>query len=147
MIYLERFTANTPWGIFGRLSAGDMMLWTVEQPWRQNLARASCVPVGEYDLVQHESARYGNVWALVNRHLGVSHFPEAGVPRSAILIHPANRASELMGCIAPGMELGMLDGEWAVLNSRIAIEHLTQEISASDRITITHAAVDYSRQV
>lgn len=43
-------------------------------------------------------------WALVNPELDVVHYPQDGSPlaRSACLIHPANWAFELRGCIAPG---------------------------------------------
>lgn len=40
--------------------------------------------------------------------------------RSGILIHPANFAEELLGCIALGWQRGELDGKPALLHSRAA---------------------------
>ena len=40
------------------------------------------------------------------------------------IIHVANKATELAGCIAPGKGLGTVSGEWAVLNSGGAFNEL-----------------------
>lgn len=41
--------------------------------------------------------------------------------RQRILIHAANRAVELLGCIAPGQTIGFLGDQLAVLQSRAAL--------------------------
>jgi hypothetical protein len=98
---------------------------TIERPWIADLtgklgglAGRSCVPPGNYDLVIHDSEAHPETWALVNPVLGVRHFPPS--ERSAVLIHPANYAHELRGCIAPGL----IRAPRSVLRSRDAFAQL-----------------------
>jgi len=62
--------------------------------------------------------------------------------RSRILIHIANRAAELLGCIAPGKSLGFVAGELAVLQSKLALAKLMDSMKGakSDYLTITDPA-------
>jgi hypothetical protein len=48
--------------------------------------------------------------------------------RTHILIHAANLASQLNGCIAPGVKLGCLNDKWAVLSSRNAMSRLKNSL-------------------
>lgn len=125
----------------GHLYAGQIKLSTLEETWipdpdgpggqrRQPGKPESCVPDGQYVLRPHVSARYPEgVWALINSELGVYYQP-GEIPdgqlwgRSAILIHAANRTSDILGCIAVGMRSVILDNQHIVLESRIAIEQL-----------------------
>lgn len=81
---------------------------TAERPWLENKKGESCIPCGLYKLEPHNSAKHGSVVAFVNPELAVYH-QEAEIPkellgkaRSACLIHAANWAAELEGCVAPG---------------------------------------------
>jgi hypothetical protein len=96
----------------GLLHVGSLTLSTIERPWipsplsKGGTKGVSCVPVGLYKLVRHNTEAHPETWALVNRELDVVHYPGEGVGphvRTAVLIHPANWAHELRGCIAPGM--------------------------------------------
>lgn len=90
-------------GTFGRMKLEGKEWWTIE---RSKTGPHPAIPVGTYAL------SYGT------HHAGQ---PNAypcywldKVPgRSAIQIHVANLASELEGCIAPGLTVGfpMVDGE------------------------------------
>jgi hypothetical protein len=113
-VTLERF-AYTPWGVFGRIVYGDFRAFTVERPWANNTPRESCIPDGEYNLKWYDSPKFGPTWAIVGGT--VSLFPEAGKARAAVLIHKGNTMDDLLGCIALGSTLGMVNGKWAVLNS------------------------------
>lgn len=78
-------------------------LASIERSWADPIQP---IPPGEYKLVPHFGVKYRNVFALVNPDLGVTHFvPNTNhpKPRTAILIHPANFARELRGCIALGL--------------------------------------------
>lgn len=118
-IKIERWW-ETPRGTFGRLFApGEVLLWTVEREWRDNRPWVSCIPAGTYAI--REGIHRGGQG------------PDDDYPcielvevqdRTDIEIHVANRASELAGCIGVGYELGCVDGEWAVLESRRALETL-----------------------
>jgi hypothetical protein len=100
---------------------GDPHWQTIERPWIADpsskpggMAGRSCVPPGNYDLVIHDSEAHPETWALVNTTLGVTHWGPS--QRSAVLIHTANTAAELRGCIAPGL----IRGVRTVLRSRDA---------------------------
>ena len=119
----------------GRLVAGDLELATIERPWVPNpdgpggKPRVSCVPDGEYRLIQHSSERFPNVWALINPALGVWYQPHdvprgQGWGRSAVLIHAGNRVSDVVGCIAVGRKHGTQGGESIVVSSQIALGDL-----------------------
>lgn len=73
----------------------ELLCYTIELPWLNNLSRISCIPEGSYNLVKRYSAKFSN-------HLLLENVPD----RSLILIHPANNAlAELKGCIAPVSKL------------------------------------------
>jgi len=112
---IERW-ADCPFGVFGDLkTAGGLELYTVERRWLDNRPWVSCIPSGIYTIRKGDfRGRYPDL-----------EFVE--VPgRSAIEIHRANLASSLQGCIAPGLRLGTIDGAWAVINSRQALEDLVR---------------------
>lgn len=122
----------------GILRIGSSQYYTMERPWKDDHAGISCVLPGQYDLVPHvieHGALLGlKCYALSNPDLGVFPEPPANYTgpnavRVAILIHPANWAFQLLGCIAPGKSRGLLtapDGtqQPAVLQSRDAFDEI-----------------------
>lgn len=116
-------------GTFGRLTlpSGEV-LFTVEQPWRNNAAYRSCVPCGRYHLIGHHSPKYGETWALEGDTVGVS--AATGKPRFACIFHRANIAENVQGCIGPGIELGAFGQAWGVLSSRAGMERLRAVLAA-----------------
>ena len=128
---LERF-CYSPNGVFGRLIVGDLHLWTVEQIWRNNEPRRSCIPEGDYILEPHESSRYPDTWALVGDT--VSHWPGEGKLRSACVFHAGNTSKDVLGCIAPG--LGLNENAWGVVSSRRAMDALRKELYATQARTL-----------
>jgi hypothetical protein len=118
----------------GLLYVGELQLVTIERPWipstlsKGGTKGVSCVPAGTYKLVRHNTEAHPMTWALVNRDLDVVHLPgESDNPnaRTAVLIHSANWAHELRGCIAPGMRT-VLDekGRYMVAESRRAMRKI-----------------------
>ncbi|MBY6093836.1 DUF5675 family protein [Ferrimonas balearica] len=103
----------------------DHICYSIERPWKQNAPFISCVPEGRYALGFTESPKFGHSIYLAHPALGVG--LTDGL-RTNILLHAANKSSELQGCIAPGEKLGWLDGEMAVLTSRKALKHLLEVI-------------------
>ena len=96
----------------GQLRLPDgQVLYTLELPWvpdPQNPGGAhssSCVPIGTYDLVLHDTVKHPRSFALVNPLLGVIHEPDPRWPnaRVACLLHIANEIWQLLGCIGLGM--------------------------------------------
>lgn len=58
--------------------------------------------------------------------------------RDDIKVHVANRAQELLGCVAPGKALGFLAGELAVMQSKLAFMRFMESMQnvTSDYITV-----------
>ena len=93
----------------GNLYADDEWIcYTIERPWKDNERRISCLPIGTYSLTTKEYGRFYDRYKLPIPILGNTE------PRSEILIHPANYARELAGCIGVGSKRTDI----SVLNSR-----------------------------
>lgn len=114
---------------------------TIERPWvadpkyKGGRKGVSCVPEGIYHLECHNSEAHPRTWALVNPELGVSHWPQdaAEGDRTAVLIHVANFASELRGCIAPGMSSTVDPARGRmVTKSRVAMEKIQELLNWSE---------------
>lgn len=103
-INLTRFI-KTPHGTFGRLTVPGKGSWfTVEN-------NDTLIPSGTHLLAlgYYDKGGYQTYEILVDCH-------------DELLIHAANRARELKGCVAPGMSLDFLDGELAVMHSKTALK-------------------------
>lgn len=91
--YLTRF-AYTPMGVFGRWGTFQ----TIEEVWRNNQPRISCIPTGVY--VCERSVFHRG---------GYPTFEITGVPsRTLIKVHRANTVEDLLGCVGIGLSLGVL---------------------------------------
>jgi hypothetical protein len=120
------------------LVPGLPLIYTMERQWVFNERFVSCVPAGEYKLEWHGSRKYPVSWALVGGT--VAHNPSHGSDpnRYAILIHPANWARQLNGCIAPGRGHLKLrhreaaDEELAVAASRLTVNRIHRVIGSGD---------------
>jgi hypothetical protein len=73
---------------------------TLELAWRNNQKQVSCIPPGKYKARRRTSTKYGD-------HLHILNVPG----RELILIHQANYAHQLLGCIAVGKTRADLDGD------------------------------------
>ena len=123
---IERF-AYTKMGTLGRLTVGDLSLYTIELPWRGNEHNESCIPPGRYDYQRHESPRFGET-------LWLRSVPE----RSEILIHAANSPQDLDGCIGPGKDYGWWAdrSELAVWNSSEALDKILRNVPDEGSIDV-----------
>lgn len=113
---------------------------TIEPPWIPGepggLSFVSCVPDGDYDLVEHRGGRHGDrVLALRNPALGV-YYREAEVPeaggRFLCEIHAANWARQLRGCIGPGLSAGIDQDVHRTYSSRRAVAKILAAFDAGD---------------
>ena len=104
-------------GTHGNLSLnGEFLCYTLEEPWRGNMRRVSCVPSGDYECVKHNGS-FKNVWRLLD------------VPnRTAVLIHSGNTLADTEGCILVGMSFGEIKGKPAVLQSQDALDMLRRKL-------------------
>lgn len=88
---------------------------TLEDAWRDNETRISCIPVGRYRIKLHRSPRFGVTYKILD-------VPE----RSDILFHPGNTNKDTHGCILLGLQYGRLDANSAVLASKSAFQKFMQ---------------------
>lgn len=121
---------------FGELAWADdqVILQTLERPWIPvdespgGHPLTSCVPLGVYALVLHDTPAHPQTWALVNHELGVYHepgdIPAGATGRTACLIHSANVVGQLAGCIGVGLTRGALNGEPDINSSVAAFNEL-----------------------
>ena len=113
----------------------------IECPWRDNKPAGSCIPGGDYGLVPHNSDRFPNVWAFVGGT--VAHYPDSmneDQTRYACLIHSANYAHQIFGCLAVGISDGETEHNGsmipAVWNSRDVVNALREHLGT----TVSHTA-------
>ncbi|MEH6825644.1 MAG: DUF5675 family protein [Motiliproteus sp.] len=121
-LHLKRY-AYGPGATLGRLRVDDeTTLFTIERPWLGNKAFESCIPQGVYRCQRYSSAKYPDT------------FEVRGVPgRSKILIHTANWASDVQGCIGLGIE--PMTDRFGVSKSRDAMAQfraLMRDVDAFD---------------
>lgn len=135
-IILERYCDSEEMGVFGKVFIdGKFVCHTVEQPWNDNKPFESCVPAGDYELVGYDSPKFGRTYALQNHALDVGLF-KGDAKRYACLLHSANLAEQLEGCIACGTNEGVLHGKWSVDMSRRATGNLIKRINKGDQLSI-----------
>lgn len=132
-------SSQTPDGVFGILSCGSLRLYTMEDDWKDNQPRESCIPHGTYTLRR----------TIYHKH-NYETFEVTGVPnRSRILIHPANTEEDVEGCIGIGLRLGTLAvrdeddpshpliEKQAVVASKEAFRTFMQALATEDTVELT----------
>jgi hypothetical protein len=104
---------------------------TLERPWIDGVPGGmpfeSCVPDGEYMLIQHERPNGDRVFALRNPALSVFYTKQergSAPGRYLILLHSANYVEQVVGCIAPGMVRTIYENKRMVRSSREAMRKI-----------------------
>lgn len=103
------------YGTHGELKTEDgaTLCCTIERPWLDNRHGVSCIPLGEYQCVPHDSPTHPDTWEIT------------GVPdRSAILLHTGNTMTDSEGCVILGT-VAKVDG---VLFSKVAMNKLRETL-------------------
>lgn len=122
----------------GKLHIDGHLFATIE---RAQSGDHPCIPEGTYKLVPHKSPKFGDVYAFVGGSCFEYSVPEGHEGRCLILLHPANLASELLGCVAPGLSHGVIGQDKAVLNSRAAMAAIREMLGYEEHsVTIARAA-------
>ena len=102
-ILIDRYPSeeNQTLGVLYVLDKNNGVLFTcktLELPWLNNKTHISCIPLGEYKGILHDSPKFGRtIWI------------QDVDGRSEILIHPANFHYQLLGCIALGNDFVLID--------------------------------------
>lgn len=100
-------------------------LYSVERPWQDNQPFISCIPEGTYLMQRRNSPRFGpDMWEIAHVE-----------GRSHILIHVANYADNVQGCIGLGMS--MMNHLEGVGSSKKAIEKFYDWSKDADFLEIT----------
>lgn len=133
----------------GVLTVGVARFQTIELPWIPapsapcGTKGVSCIPRGRYALMTHSSESHPRTWALVNPELWVYHWDEdvpaerTGRARTLCLIHIANWARELRGCIAPGQRrVREPVGRWMVQDSAVAMRRIQAVVPWNNEHTL-----------
>lgn len=117
-------------GTFGKWLDGDgeQLCFTIERPYTGD---HPCIASGTYTFNDYSSPTKGDVWLRDDA--------AANDGRSMIEIHVANMASQLLGCIAPGLSIGAIDGVPAVLSSHAAFAMLKSKLPSSFELTFEEA--------
>jgi len=91
--------------------------FTMELAWKENFRRQSCIPTGKYRVVSRISSKHGLHYHILNV-----------ANRDLILIHVANYASQLEGCIGVGSDLADInrDGSLDIVNSTATLARLRE---------------------
>jgi hypothetical protein len=139
---------HLPYCTLGKLEVPPIpaVFETIEKPWIPHPGtlcgeqQKSCIGKGTYTLERRETDARGRHWILSNPELGVyrqpREVPAGEYARSLILIHAANWAHELLGCIAPGIERAVMEGEQAVTSSRQAMLTLHNLLDSFQDLTL-----------
>lgn len=111
---------KTDWeGTLGSLYyIGTRLCYMIELPWLDNKSNLSCIPPGTYICKMRKSPKFGWCYELQ----GVN-------GRTYILIHAGNLAGSIKhgfkthsaGCLLPGLRIGRIAGQRAVLLSAPAL--------------------------
>lgn len=106
-------------------------IWTLEDAWRDNERRKSCIPAGTYKAVPHgwedlHHVRFPKTWRLVD------------VPnRDAILVcHAGNDIEDTEGCVLAGLSMTIQRNRAMITESKVAIE-LLREMIGEQGFTLT----------
>lgn len=108
--------------MFGVLQFEKEKWFTMERPWLNNKNNVSCIPTGTYrcTLIYWEKHKK---W--VYHILDVPH-------RFGVLIHSANFPTQLLGCIALGEKMGIMDGKRGVFTSVPAVRRFNDAMNKED---------------
>ena len=118
-VTIERFKYQDKQTLGVMYFEGKEVAKTLELAWNNNNNRISCIPNGNYRVVNRISNKYG-------RHFHIANVPN----RSLILIHNANYHHQLLGCIAVGENHTDLnkDGYLDVTSSKATMRYLLNHL-------------------
>jgi len=91
-------------GTHGTFRLQGLEFHSLERRWEDNKPFESCVPPGEYVLIPHDSAKYGECFVMVNPELNVYYRKDSpGRPENGrymcLFVHRGNEVENFVGCI------------------------------------------------
>jgi hypothetical protein len=106
--------------------ANTHLCFTVERPWLNNKPLVSCIPVGRYRCIPHNSKDHPNTWEITNVQ-----------NRTNVLIHNANFAHQLLGCVGVGKKIDLINGIKGVTQSVDTLNYLRKVLPNEFDLVIT----------
>jgi len=100
----------------GEITCGDVTVYSLELPWKNNERRVSCIPDGLYKCTRENHKKFGWCYRLHN------------VPnRDGVLIHSGTTFEHTLGCILPALNQKDINGDGLPDNvsSKAALAKLT----------------------
>ena len=126
-IRLTRIAANPNHGVFGTwVLDGQPICVTLEPYHRSNTQNISCVPSGQYIMKRVDSPKYGNVWEVTNVQ-----------GRGNVLCHWGNWDENTQGCVLLGEKYSVLDGRWAISESKNAFNEFMELTKNETELLLT----------
>lgn len=125
-IFRLKDESSDQWGTFGKCSLDGIAFGhSVERPWNNNEHGTSCIPAGTYTAKPEFSPKHGcTLYKLQD------------VPdRNEIEIHPANFCYQLLGCIALGVEIAMIQDP----HDQVEKKGVTSSVTTIGRFMVTMA--------
>ncbi len=130
-----RFADHPKLGCPGELRVdGVRYCQTLEPPWVPNEGSrggkpfASCVPVGEYQLLQYESEDYGDCFIMLNTELDVYAFDDDRIGDDqrykCLFAHRGSYVKNFVGCVGLGRYYSLIGYQMGITDTRITCEKL-----------------------
>ncbi len=123
--------------VLDKFDSPNLLLATLELPWRDNQSQLSCIPPGEYICKAHDSPSFGNFKDSDRGAYLILNVPN----RSLCLFHPANYVTQLRGCVAVGLSFADLnnDGVFDLVSSRKAMKKFKDACGQEFKLIIKNA--------
>lgn len=120
---LERFILSDA-VVIGKIYRNNKVFcYTLENPWRNNQRKVSCVPEGVYKCLPYKSKKYPH-------HIELQNVKD----RSKILIHVGNSTDDTDGCILTGLTFNPEKNR--ILKSKKAFKKLLSEVGRTFTLEI-----------
>lgn len=109
---------------------GALVAYTLENAWKKNKKRVSCIPSGEYKLIFDDAGRFNDRYG--HQVVKLDDVPD----RSEILIHKGNYPKDTQGCILVGSSAGD-DAVWSSSKAYDRVyKKISQKIIDNNKVTI-----------
>lgn len=106
---------------------------SLERPWLNNQAKVSCIPPGPGGDITYLCKRIQSPDQELETPGSPDRFAVTGVEgRDDVEIHVGNWIRNSKGCILTGEAFGVLEGEQAVLNSKVAFDAFMARMAGID---------------
>lgn len=103
---------------------------TLELSWKNNKPKVSCIPSGTYNVIKHNSPKFGNCFWV-----------QDVTNRSEILIHPGNYHKQILGCILVGDDYKDINKDYKldVTNSKKVMAKLYATMPSKFKLKIVRS--------